>query len=880
MHSFEPRPDASPKPVVRPNPLGPHHLSPPAKGSRSGNQTMRFMREPDDADAPAALERQADQQADRVLAAGPADTPGASWREFFEPRFGADFSKVRLHTDAEAASSARTEHALAYTVGEDVVFGAGRYAPETAAGKRLLAHELAHVLQQRQDPALGIQRAPDDAAHAAMPTPNEFVVRYLNAYFMNQDLMVKELSKRLFWVMWQGEDHYPFVAQVLERLRDFNLDDDVARAMVLGGKDKDLDDLSATAAGRSLLDSMYEHIITGSLGAEDEQAARLILQAKVRQIPMETFIEGAERAQVFPVLQMGVTRLVDSPLEAELLPNGNIRVKLMSRVQHEEKFAAEVKTLPGDVFLRDGEELRPDQIVGVRDYDLGGDVEFFPAVALLMLSNKTETSTLATIRSVSITAATLGLFGGATAAENGLEQALRWVDLAAQVIGAIGTVVHEHREWATETFGAGFVRAVDVANNVMAVYGVARLAQATLLNGVDVTAGIRNRWRAIKAEKNFARLEAQAANKQLIDELDRAIASLPAPPETLRRRMTKAMDEWAEQPAGGLGALGAKEMDELLKAAWRKARNLKRKAGAKSAAKSASGASGASSPAAKTPPRTPPKAPVPAKPSAPKRFKGREEAARVVTSRGADVEPQAPAEQGMHVEGVPNRTPTRVPELLSEVEYTEPAATATRTPASAAPAAEGEVAGLIRSQAADAVAEARGETGLAADDVEPLEAVPGHELPTEDSEPGRIRELGSREPSARDPEVLQSGNDFNRAQRGVYAADELRLKNGKTVDGYTPDSVIVSRKRTQLADIDPKNAEKYVNEFLDKYGPGNVVSDTSANRARYPGLVNKPLRGRLVLEVPVQARPVPPEIGERARRWDITIRDFNGTVLN
>ncbi|MEU9455112.1 DUF4157 domain-containing protein [Streptomyces sp. NPDC048277] len=661
MRSFERRPDASHKPVVEPGPVGPHHLLPQTTGSRPADRTMRFLREPEDVDSSAELERQADQEADRVLADGPADTPGASWRDFFEPRFGADFSRVRLHSDAEAASSARAEQARAYTLGEDVVFGAGQYAPETTAGRRLLAHELAHVLQQRQDPALGIQRAPDDAAHAAIPTPDEFVAGYVSRYFLNQGLMVKELSKRLFWVMWQGEDHYPFVAQVLERLRDFDLDDDVARAMVLGGKDKDLDDLSATAAGRSLLDSMYEHIITGSLGAEDEQAARLILQSKVRQIPLETFIEGAERAQIFPVLQMGVTRLVDSPVEAELLPNGNIRVRLMSRVQHEEKFAEEVRTLPGDVFLRDGEELRPDQIVGVRDYDLGGEVEFFPAVALLMLSNKTETSTLATIRSVSFTAATFGLFGGAAAAENGLEQALRWVDLVAQGISAVATVFHEHREWATRTFGAGFVRAVDVANSVVAVYGVARLAQAAVLSGVDITAGIRARWRAIKADKNFARLEAQAANKQLIGELDRAIESLPVPPETLRRRVTRAMDEWAEQPAGGLGSFGAKEMDELLKAAWRKARNIK----PKSAAKSGSRAAGASSSAAKTPartsPSTPAKAPASAKPSAPKRLKGREEAARVVTGRGADVEPRALADRGMHVEDVPRRTPGRRP---------------------------------------------------------------------------------------------------------------------------------------------------------------------------------------------------------------------------
>jgi len=70
-------------------------------------------------------------------------------RAFMEPRFGHDFSHVRVHTDATAAASARAVQALAYTVGRDVVFGEGQYRPGSDAGRRLIAHELAHTLQQR-----------------------------------------------------------------------------------------------------------------------------------------------------------------------------------------------------------------------------------------------------------------------------------------------------------------------------------------------------------------------------------------------------------------------------------------------------------------------------------------------------------------------------------------------------------------------------------------------------------------------------------------------------------------------------------------------------------------------------------------------------------
>jgi Domain of unknown function (DUF4157) len=72
----------------------------------------------------------------------------ATTRTFMESRFGHDFSSVRVHTDVHAAKSAQAVNALAYTVGRDVVFGAGQYAPGTYAGKGLLAHELTHVVQQ------------------------------------------------------------------------------------------------------------------------------------------------------------------------------------------------------------------------------------------------------------------------------------------------------------------------------------------------------------------------------------------------------------------------------------------------------------------------------------------------------------------------------------------------------------------------------------------------------------------------------------------------------------------------------------------------------------------------------------------------------------
>jgi hypothetical protein len=84
-------------------------------------------------------------------------------RAFMEPRFGHDFSQVRVHTDAEAAESTRVLNARAFAVERQVVFGSGRYAPTTDAGRALIAHELTHVVQQ------GVNLGNTSVQRAALP---------------------------------------------------------------------------------------------------------------------------------------------------------------------------------------------------------------------------------------------------------------------------------------------------------------------------------------------------------------------------------------------------------------------------------------------------------------------------------------------------------------------------------------------------------------------------------------------------------------------------------------------------------------------------------------------------------------------------------------
>jgi hypothetical protein len=90
------------------------------------------------------------------------DSPGTPLdgitRAFFEPRFGGDLSQVRIHTDDRAAASADAVNARAYTFGNDIAFGAGEYDPHTVPGRRLIAHELTHVVQQAGSGEPRVQR--------------------------------------------------------------------------------------------------------------------------------------------------------------------------------------------------------------------------------------------------------------------------------------------------------------------------------------------------------------------------------------------------------------------------------------------------------------------------------------------------------------------------------------------------------------------------------------------------------------------------------------------------------------------------------------------------------------------------------------------------
>src|SRR5262249_46979958 len=123
----------------------PPQLSRKCATCEAGEEQEKLQRK--EAGAPEAIVHEAPASVHEVLRS-PGEPLDSATRAYFEPRLGYDFSRVRVHTDAAANESANDVRANAYAVGHHIVFGVGRFDFNAMEGRRLLAHELTHVVQQ------------------------------------------------------------------------------------------------------------------------------------------------------------------------------------------------------------------------------------------------------------------------------------------------------------------------------------------------------------------------------------------------------------------------------------------------------------------------------------------------------------------------------------------------------------------------------------------------------------------------------------------------------------------------------------------------------------------------------------------------------------
>ncbi|MPZ93907.1 MAG: hypothetical protein GEU96_03130 [Propionibacteriales bacterium] len=147
----------------------------------------------------------------------------------------------------------------------------------------------------------------------------------------------------------------------------------------------------------------------------------------------------------------------------------------------------------------------------------------------------------------------------------------------------------------------------------------------------------------------------------------------------------------------------------------------------------------------------------------------------------------------------------------------------------------------------------------------------------------RRAESGDRLPS-RPPgfppvvwERIVDGIRFNREDGKNYVLNEIRLVTGKIMDSYVHRREIVERKMSQLAAISDETAKGYLSSIDRKYSAGKIIADTPRNRSVCPNLIGRPTIGLVILKVPVQDRPIPDSVLNRANELDIQIRDTEGT---
>lgn len=467
---------------------------------------------------------------------------------YFEPRLGADLGGVRVHDDAAAAAEAASRDAHGYTRGADIVFGAGRHSPGTPQGARLLAHELVHVVQQRS-PAVTATGLPliqrEAAGTGSRPSPQAFIEQHVMELAYER---YGPVAREVALAMVMGD--YAWVRGVFDVIAS-GIEDNVGAEALSHILDPALERIASTRDGRALLDLIYEAVITGSVSNFEREQANRVLFAGVRATASpDAFADKATRradgrpTPVFPVKFMGVFGGDYAPPYAELLPNGRVRVKYPVAVKYMSTFAAQIRTLP-DVFTGQGAEFDADEIVRVKLYEQGGQEVPLPALALIDYSNQAIKSTTGKIIEVSVFAATLGSGALAGKAATGVARAFQIADRVAAVVPMIALLVSENREWLIARFpraGRALVRAAEIADTVVKIYGVGRLAQSVATGGYRFVQRIRTSSKACRDEA----LALTAGEAKVLDQID-------ADTDALIKQLEAANAE----SAGAKGAAGS-----------------------------------------------------------------------------------------------------------------------------------------------------------------------------------------------------------------------------------------------------------------------------------------------------------------------------------
>jgi hypothetical protein len=270
---------------------------------------------------------------------GPSQSLRGNDRALFEGHYGAALSSVQLHDNDAAAAQADQWQASAFTIGNHVAFARGAYRPNSVGGHLLLAHELAHVVQQQDaappdatdavathgesdaDLAAFSGRPPTSRLHTQAiqrnpqhSTPAELIDSFTSWGNLDEEA----LGQRLFDLAWMSPDHYDFIVQVMDEL-GWGDRDDVASAFVRSARDDNLDEFARPANGRAMLLRLKRELF-GGFTAVHEGAEGIRLNNAIRRA--DGADEGRTRADTVmnEAEQRGLTTKLKIPTPASLTP--------------------------------------------------------------------------------------------------------------------------------------------------------------------------------------------------------------------------------------------------------------------------------------------------------------------------------------------------------------------------------------------------------------------------------------------------------------------------------------------------------------------------------------------------------------------------------
>jgi len=474
-------------------------------------------------------------------------------RSFFESRFDQDFSQVRIHNDAKAASTTKVVNARAFTLGQDIVFGTGEYSSDTSSRRRLLAHELTHVIQQAcaSEIHVSCNRRHDSLIQRTVEEAEALIDRHTSWGNLDETALGSELLR----LALSGQ--LTLASEVLNELGSTDRDD-VAYEFMLLVTDQQLVRLAAATASRQFLHRLFDELTSGSVAAEEQQQADRILNVTASQtVSVGAFDTAAtsRRTKIFPFRLPGFTVLDDAPIEARR-ERGGVWVRTVTRVLGADMFRAETATLPTEYFIG-GIVLPETEVIGVRLYDQGGIIHYTTPLFLIQLANATNQRILEKI----LEAAGIGLtLGTGALAGLGVEasmaaRVLLWADRAAFALGTVTSVLREHRSWLVEHFGSGFMDAVDTIHSATIIYGLARV----VLQAPRIIQGLRDSYRTFREAARSQSSGFSAGERATIQQVSQNTDDLINQIDSIEgaRSVPQARQQPASEVATGGGASAA-----------------------------------------------------------------------------------------------------------------------------------------------------------------------------------------------------------------------------------------------------------------------------------------------------------------------------------